>query len=220
MSLCRVHQVLVAEDFQRNLEPVRRVYQFVGIVVESPFECAGVSFQKRPVLGEGRETGQVPAAQKSPRKCDGSVQQDTRVDDQILVVEFLIWTDRFPLARDLRLAGRVPHRRWMPSQLPFTAPGNRAVIECSTKTESVPGKSLTIPSYVAVKERRIRITKGQQKVTQRVHTESSNFVFHIALCANMNETPTPKEFRVEGEEGVGDECVNWRGGSGSICERG
>ena len=40
------------------------------------------------------------------------------------------------------------------------------------------------------------------------------------LCANMNETPTPKEFRVEGEEGVGDECVNWRGGSGSICERG
>jgi hypothetical protein len=101
------------------------------------------------------------------------------VDDQILVVEFLIWTDRFPLARDLRLAGRVPHRRWMPSQLPFTAPGNRAVIECSTKTESVPGKSLTIPSYVAVKERRIRITKGQQKVTQRVHTESSNFVFHI-----------------------------------------
>ncbi len=34
---------------------------------------------------------------------------------------------------------------------------------------------------------------------------------HCTLCANMNETPTPKEFRVEGEEGVGDECLRWRG---------
>jgi hypothetical protein len=42
--------------------------------------------------------------------------------------------------------------------------------------------------------------------------------FAIALCANMSETLTPSEFRVEGEEGVGDECLTWRGGPGSECE--
>ena len=32
-------------------------------------------------------------------------------------------------------------------------------------------------------------------------------MFAGPLCANMNETLTPKEFRVEGEEGSGDECL-------------
>ena len=45
-------------------------------------------------------------------------------------------------------------------------------------------------------------------------------LYDCTLCANMNETLIPKEFRVEGEEGVGDEFFTWRGGPGSGCERG
>jgi CheY-like chemotaxis protein len=40
-----------------------------------------------------------------------------------------------------------------------------------------------------------------------------------SLCANMNETLPPKEFRVEGEEGVGDEFLEWSGSRGD-CARG
>jgi len=30
---------------------------------------------------------------------------------------------------------------------------------------------------------------------------------HLPLCVNMNETLTPRQFRVEGEKGWGDECL-------------
>jgi hypothetical protein len=40
------------------------------------------------------------------------------------------------------------------------------------------------------------------------------------LCANMNETLPPSEFRVEGGEGLGNECLEWSGGPGHEGERG
>jgi len=42
----------------------------------------------------------------------------------------------------------------------------------------------------------------------------------LSLCANMNETLTPREFRVEGEKGLGDEFLGWSGTLRSGCQRG
>lgn len=40
------------------------------------------------------------------------------------------------------------------------------------------------------------------------------------LCINMSETLTPKEFRIEGEKGFGDEFLEWSDGPGSYFRRG